>query len=169
VAIWQVIVEEHGSLVWRLANRLLGNVHDASDCYQTVFVEAFEASQRQSIENWAGFLTRLVTRRAIDLLRTRIRGRNRVVPGPVRQQALLAVDSPERIAQGRESIERLYEALTRLPADQAQVFCLRYFEQMSNQEIATLLTTNANRVGVLLQRARDFLREAIDPLPTRDS
>jgi DNA-directed RNA polymerase specialized sigma24 family protein len=40
---------------------------------------------------------------------------------------------------------------------------------MSNQEIAAVLTTNANRVGVLLQRARDFLREAIDALPTRDS
>ncbi len=170
VAIWQVIVEEHGSLVWRLANRLLGNVHDAADCYQTVFVEAFEASQRQSIENWPGFLTRLVTRRAIDLLRARNRGRNRVEVGPLRQQAQSpAADSPERIAQGRESIERLHEALTRLPADQVQVFCLRYFEQMSNQEIAALLTTNANRVGVLLQRARDFLREAIDALPTRDS
>ena len=169
VAIWQLIVEEHGSLV-RLANRLLGNVHDAADCYQTVFVEAFEASQRQSIENWPGFLTRLVTRRAIDLLRARNRGRNRVELGPLPQQAQSpAADSPERIAQGRESIERLHEALTRLPADQVQVFCLRYFEQMSNQEIAALLTTNANRVGVLLQRARDFLREAIDALPARDS
>ena len=31
MALWQVIVEEHGSLSWRLANRLLGNVHDAAD------------------------------------------------------------------------------------------------------------------------------------------
>jgi RNA polymerase sigma-70 factor (ECF subfamily) len=170
VAIWQVIVDEHGSLVWRLANRLLGNMHDAADCYQMVFVEAFEASQRRSIENWPGFLTCLVTRRATDLLRVRYRGRNLVEAGPVRQQLQSpAADSPPRIAQGRESIERLHEALTRLPADQAQVFCLRYFEQMSNKEIAALLTTNANRVGVLLHRARDFLREVIDGLPTRDS
>ena len=69
--------------------------------------------------------------------------------GSLRQQAQSpAADSPERIAQGRESVERLHEALTRLPADQVQVFCLRYFEQMSNQEIAAVLTTNANRVGV---------------------
>ena len=168
--VWQVIVDEHGSLVWRLANRLLGNVHDAADCYQTVFIEAFEASQRGFIENWPGFLTRLVTRRAIDLLRLRYRGQNLVEAGPVRQQAQSpATDSPPRIAQGRESIELLHEALTRLPADQAQVFCLRYFEQMSNQEIAALLTTNANRVGVLLHRARNFLREAIGGLPTQHS
>lgn len=169
MVIWQAIVDEHGPLVWRLANRLLGNEHDAADCYQTVFVEAFEASQRQTIKNWPGFLTRLSTRRAIDQLRVRHRGQNPDAR-PVRQQAQsLAADSPLRIAQGRELIERLHEALTRLPAEQAEVFCLRYFEQMSNQEIAAQLATNANRVGVLLHRARDLLREAIDGLPAGDS
>jgi RNA polymerase sigma-70 factor, ECF subfamily len=58
-------------------------------------------------------------------------------------------------------IGRLRQALMHLPADQAEVFCLRYFEQLSNQEIALQLTINANHVGVLLHRAREALRQSI--------
>jgi hypothetical protein len=32
VVTWETIVAEHGPLVWRLVNRLLGNEHDAADC-----------------------------------------------------------------------------------------------------------------------------------------
>lgn len=162
---WESIVTEHGPLVWRLVNRLLGNEHDPADCYQTVFVEAFEASQRRRIDNWAGFLTRVSTRRSIDLLRLRYRDRplsreavNQLAQAP-------AADSPHRVAEDRELIAQLQEALTRLPADQVEVFCLRYFEQMPNQDIAVQLATSANRVGVLLHRAREALREALKWLP----
>jgi hypothetical protein len=51
---WETILAEHGPLVWRLVNRVLGNEHDAADCHQTVFVEALEASQPRRIDNWPG-------------------------------------------------------------------------------------------------------------------
>jgi RNA polymerase sigma-70 factor, ECF subfamily len=167
VTLWQAVVDEHGSLVWRLACRLLGNEHDAADCYQTVFFEAFYVSQRKRIHNWPGFLTRLVTTRGIDLLRSRKRYLEADAQASLDKAATLAA-SPQDIAQGRELTRRLREALTQLPTEQAQVFCLRYFEQMSNQEIAVQLATNANHIGVLLHRAREALRERLDDITRAD-
>jgi RNA polymerase sigma-70 factor (ECF subfamily) len=161
VPTWQELVDQHGPLVWRLAFRLLGNEHDAADCYQTVFVQAHEASEREAIENWPGFLARLTTTRGIDLLRARFRHRHPEAETILREAQSSVADDPQQTAACRELIGRLREALTHLPADQAQVFCLRFFEQLSNREIATQLATNANHIGVLLHRAREALRSRI--------
>jgi RNA polymerase sigma-70 factor, ECF subfamily len=161
VATWQELVDQHGPLVWRLAYRLLGNEHDAADCYQTVFVQAYEASRREAIENWPGFLSRLTTTRSIDLLRVRVRQRHFEAETILREESSSAADDPQQTAVCHELIERLRGALMDVPADQAQVFCLRYFEQLSNQEIGVQLAINANHVGVLLHRAREALRKHI--------
>jgi RNA polymerase sigma-70 factor (ECF subfamily) len=167
VATWKAVVDQHGSLVWRLAYRLLGNEHDAADCYQTVFIEAFEASKRERIENWPGFLTRLVTRRGIDLLRSRYRYHVSDATEQLHKASTSAPADPQEIAQRRELISQLRAALTQLPTDQAQAFCLRYFEQMSTRDIAVEMATTANHIAVMLHRAREALRMKLeDTTPT---
>ena len=158
---WQVVVDQHGPLVWRLAHRLLGNEHDAADCYQTVFFEAFEASKREEIHNWPGFLTRVTTTRAIDLLRVRFRHCEPEAEAALREAPAPTTSGPQETAEWHELIGRFRAALAQLPTENAQVFCLRYFEQMSNQEIAVHLGTNANHIGVLLHRAREGLRKRL--------
>jgi RNA polymerase sigma-70 factor (ECF subfamily) len=167
VAIWKDLVDQHGPLVWRLSYRLLGNEHDAADCYQTVFVQVFEAWKQQAIHNWPGFLTRLTTTRAIDLLRSRYRHGQSDAQTALGEAQSSVADDPQRMAQYRELIERLREALSQVPLEQAQAFCLRYFEQMSNQEIAGQMATNANHIAVLLHRAREALRKRFDESRTR--
>jgi RNA polymerase sigma-70 factor (ECF subfamily) len=169
VPTWQELVDQHGPLVWRLAYRLLGNEHDAADCYQTVFIQAYEGSQREAIENWPGFLARLTTTRAIDLLRVRFRRCHPDAETMLWEAQSSAADDPQQMAAFHELIGRLREALTHLPADQAQVFCLRFFEQLSNQEIAAQLATNANHIGVLLHRAREALRTRIGETDPRSN
>ena len=160
MASWQQIVDQHGPLVWRLAFRLLGSDSDAADCYQTVFLQAFEASRRAEVANWAGFLSRLTTTRAIDMLRARTR--QRIESGDVEQLPQPAEGDPSQLAEHRELVAQLRHALTLIPAEQAEVFALRHFEQLSNQQIAAQLETSANRVGVLLHRARESLQLCID-------
>jgi DNA-directed RNA polymerase specialized sigma24 family protein len=46
-------------------------------------------------------------------------------------------NSPQEEAIGHELEKRLRHALTLLPDREAQVFCLRYFEAMQYEEIAT--------------------------------
>ena len=50
-------------------------------------------------------------------------------------------------------------AISLLPPQEAQVFCLRYLNDMSYRQIAKQLDIKTNAAGVLLHRARIKLRE----------
>jgi len=70
---WKRIVTEYGPVVWRTAYRLVGNPEDAADCTQETFMAALGMSRRREVRCWPGLLHRIVTSRAIDCLRGRLR------------------------------------------------------------------------------------------------
>jgi RNA polymerase sigma-70 factor (ECF subfamily) len=159
---WQLIVKKYGPAVWLTAYRLLGNDADTADCFQETFTSALQLSRRQRIRSFSALLTRLATTRAIDLLRRRLRqskihaepadsadvpGKN---PGPLQQ------------VQTKELADRLRNALIQLPPQEAQVFCLRYFNDMSYRQIAGELGIKTNTAGVLLHRSRAKLNALLD-------
>ena len=65
-------------------------------------------------------------------------------------------------AQTQELNAQLRWALTQLPQDQAQVFTLRFMEDLSYREIARQMGIKTSTVGVLLHRARARLKELLE-------
>jgi len=63
-------------------------------------------------------------------------------------------DGPEETVLERELAERLRQAVARLPGREAEVFCLRYFEDLSYQQIAEALDINPGAVATALHKAR---------------
>jgi RNA polymerase sigma-70 factor, ECF subfamily len=159
---WQIIIEKHGPAVWQTAYRLLGNDADAADCFQETFVSALKFSQRQSIRNFSALLIRLATTRAIDQLRQRFQRSN----GNVTKAEWITVASknpgPVQMAQNKELIDSLRKSLAQLPLIEAQVFCMRYLNDMKYHQIAKELDIKTNAVGVMLHRARAKLRESFE-------
>jgi len=155
---WQVIIKKHGPLVWKTTYRLLANHTDAADCFQETFVSALEVSRRQPVRNFPALLARLATARAID----RLRQRSHQPLSNTEDASWIAVPSanpgPVQQAQQDELAARLRKALGQLPPQEAQVFCLRYLNDMSYRQIAKQLGIKTNAAGVLLHRARAKLR-----------
>ncbi len=162
---WQIIIEKHGPAVWQTAYRLLGNSDDAADCFQETFVSALEISQRQRIRSFSALLTRLATTRAIDQMRQRFRhSRCRAVSAD--WDAVPSTNpGPAQMAQQQELAARLRESLTQLPPQEAEVFCMRYLNDMSYRQIAKALGIKINAAGVLLHRARAKLRQSFELSP----
>ena len=159
---WQIIIEKHGPAVWQTAYRLLGNRTDAADCFQETFVCALELSRRQRIRNFSALLTRLATTRAIDRLRQRFR-QPHCSDAPADWAAVPSTNpGPVKLAQQQELAARLRESLTQLPPQEAQVFCMRYLNDMSYRQIAKALGIKINAAGVLLHRARAKLRQSFE-------
>jgi len=159
---WQVIIKEHGPVVWQTAYRLLGNHADAADCFQETFVSALEFCRRQRVRNFPALLTRLATARAIDQLRRRFR-RSRPETNSANWVALQSTNpSPAESMQQKELTDGLRKSLSKLPPQEAQAFCLRYLNDMSYREIANELDIKTNAAGVLLHRARAKLRESFE-------
>lgn len=163
---WRAILAEHGPTVWRIVFRILNHHADALDCYQETFLAAYGAAGRQTIGNWASFLSTLATRRAIDRLRQRIRARRRFCSIDSITEPVSEADSPIELAHAAERLDCVRAALTDLPEKQAQVFWLSCIEGLSNQEISEQMQISAGEIRVLLHRARTRLRQVLaNPLP----
>jgi RNA polymerase sigma-70 factor (ECF subfamily) len=162
---WQLIIEKHGPAVWQTAYRLLGDNDDAADCFQETFVCALEISQRQRIRSFSALLTRLATTRAVDQLRRRFR-RSHCNAVSADWDAVPSTNpGPAQMAQQQELAARLRESLTQLPPQEAEVFCMRYLNDMSYRQIAKALGIKINAAGVLLHRARAKLRQSFELSP----
>lgn len=159
---WQTIIKKHGPAVWQIAYKLLGNSADAADCFQETFVCALEFSRRERIRNFSALLIRLATTRAIDQLRQRFHRSDHNVASADWVAVPSKNPGPVQMAQRQELIDRLRESLTQLPPAEAQVFCMRYLNDMSYRQIAKELRIKTNAAGVLLHRARTKLRKCFE-------
>jgi RNA polymerase sigma-70 factor (ECF subfamily) len=158
---WDQILAEHADAVWRAGYRLLGNAADADEAMQDAFVEAVRFRGREEVRDWGPFLRRLATVRALDCLRRRMAQRARVSEGIELASLPSAGEAPDARQQRLELSDGLRRALLRLPADQAQIFCLRHVEEMSYEDIADQMQVSVNSVGAILHRARERLRELL--------
>lgn len=159
---WLQITQEHGPLVWGAIFRILRSHSESLDCYQDVMLEAFERSNGEAINNWAGYLRWLAVRRGLDRLRARkrslvINGCEEINEAPARPNETGAFDLTELK-------NRLRLELMKLPTSQAEAFWLRFVEQMSYAEIAEQMNVEANTVGVLIHRAKPRVRKAMSDL-----
>jgi RNA polymerase sigma-70 factor (ECF subfamily) len=148
---WDGIVERHAKRVFRVAYRILGVAEDAEDVSQDVFAEAFRLHQSGPVQSWTGLLVRLATLRSIDRLR-----RDRVV-AEVRESDHVTTIEPFDVAAAGELAQWLRQSLARLPDQQAAVFVMHYFEQLSHEDVAATLGISSQAVATALYKARQRL------------
>jgi len=148
-------------MVWQTVCRLLGRADDAQDCLQDVFLAALDLSRRERVRNWEALLRHLATRQALDRLRARIRREQRQTNSAVLDGLPDRRPDPVQNAEAHELAARLRDALGQLPPREAEVFALRFVEDMSYREIGATLGLKVNAVGVLLHQAREQLRAVL--------
>lgn len=158
------LADRHGRMVFGVAWRVLGCVEDAEDVLQNVFLKVLKAGPfDDSIHEWGAYLRVMATRMAIDALRRRRHG---VHLDPEMLDEMPGDDeaTPREEAERNQRLEMLRKGLAALPAQDAELFTLRHFEEMSYEAIAERYGIPVNRVGVRLHRVRKRLIEAMAPL-----
>lgn len=144
-------------MAFAAAWRVLGHAGDAEDAVQEALLSAFDLHRSQDVANWGAMLRRLATCRALDLLRKRRRTE------PLKPNAAAPPNSePPLIAVASELSQRLRKALLQLTAREAEVFSLRYFSELTNEEIADELNLTTGAVGVALHKARERLAKLLE-------
>ncbi len=149
-------MRRHGATVFGVAWHILGHAVDAEDIVQEVFIEAQQLTSRQTVTKWGAFLRRLATFRSLDRLR-----RRKSLSAFDDSLVASAENDPEAIAIGNELEALLRESITKLPKQQAAVFCLRYFEDLSYEQIAHSLKISAAAVATALHKARNQLKSLL--------
>jgi RNA polymerase sigma-70 factor (ECF subfamily) len=160
------MIRQYGPMVWRTVFRVVGGgaqwkgpAAEVEDCFQEVFLAALEIGRRETVHNWEGLLRRIGTARALDVLRRRVRERGRSDREADLEGIIGVVPPPDAAMEREELAGQLRRALVRLPADQAEMFCLRHVEGMSFEDIGGQFGITANAAGVVVHRAKVRLRE----------
>jgi len=148
---WDRIVEGHAARVFRVALRILKSVHDAEDVCQDVFTEAYRLFREGPVRSWTALLVRLATLRSIDRLR---RHRPSV---ELREHDWVSAVEPFEEAEAAELGQWLRKTLAQLPDQQATVFVMHYFEQLSREQISKALGVSPQAVSTVLYKARQRL------------
>lgn len=149
--------------VFGVALRMLGDRDAAGDVTGRVFLKAYRSFHRyeagRPLRNW---LLTIAVREAITEGR-RI-GRERAHRDPDAETLTIAgpaVDEPEARAVEREERARIRAAVAALPELYRVPIVLRYFNDLSLEEIAGITGRPASTVGVQLLRGRAMLRERL--------
>jgi RNA polymerase sigma factor (sigma-70 family) len=176
---FEVLVERYKDAVQNLAYRMLGNPTEAEDVTQEVFVRAYtQLVTYKPAHKFSTWLLSIASHLAIDQLR-----RRRFLALPLEDVPFLEWMAdlgigPEQSALQGEQQDEIQAYLQRLPSKYRAVIVLRYWYDLSYEEISTALNLTPALVKARLHRARELLaryikdnkqseEEQIDALPRR--
>jgi RNA polymerase sigma-70 factor (ECF subfamily) len=144
-----------------LAARILGNMDDAEDAAQEVFLRAFKYlhrfDRRRPFEPW---LLRMTVNVCRDIARKRPVALERV---PQEEEVSSSPD-PQSLLTYEEQKQMVRNALQRLPAKERMAVVLRDLEGFSTAEVAEMLGSSAATVRAQLSSARIKIKKFISRL-----
>jgi RNA polymerase sigma-70 factor (ECF subfamily) len=153
---------EHHRRVLKAAYRITGSMADAEDIAQAVFLRVSSAGTPMT--NAGSYLYRAAINGALDLLRRRKTAATEPLEGAAYVTSTGPGSSPEAEAASRELGSLLRIAIGELPPRSAEMFTLRYLEDLGNREIAALMGTSQAVVAVTLHHARSRLKKRLTQL-----
>jgi RNA polymerase sigma-70 factor (ECF subfamily) len=160
----ETIYRQEAKTVLQTAYRVTGNVDDAEDVLQTVFTRLANRDGPPDFSTGSrAYLRRAATNAALDIVQSRYVRDGvslEVTGGDVQHDSAPTAD---RRHHGRQLQRELRRALTKISRRGAEIFVLRYFEELDNTEIAQQLGTSTNTVAVTLHRVRARLKEEMAP------
>jgi RNA polymerase sigma-70 factor (ECF subfamily) len=161
------IVREHQARIYRILWCELRDDEAAANLTQDCFLKAYrgraEFRGEASVSTW---LVRIAVNLARDYQRNRRQSFwRRLRSGNVREAEMAAeeaVDSApraDRTVLAREQLQRTMEAVKTLSPQQQTAFSLRFFEELSIEEIARAMSVETGTVKSHLSRAVNALRQ----------
>jgi RNA polymerase sigma-70 factor (ECF subfamily) len=168
VEAFRPLVQRYQRLAFSVALRMLGSRADAEDIAQQAFVDAFNALERFNGEGrrhaFSTWLLRIAVNRSKDVLKSKRRTEEPLERDVRGGEAAFAYDpsTPEANAFSDESRVQLERALLRLPTKYREVLVLKDAEELSYDEIRSVLQLPVTTLKIRVVRARAMLREIIE-------
>ncbi|MBU2651064.1 MAG: RNA polymerase sigma factor [Bacteroidetes bacterium] len=147
------LVDKYQEKVVRTAYRYTGNMEDAEDLSQEIFLEILRSAERfrdeSSISTW---IYRITVNYSLNAVK-RKNGFLKFFSGSRLQET----DEPNDIRDflgEEENVKLIYSSISALPARQKTAFILHRFEDLSYKEISEVMKVSLSSVESLIHRAR---------------
>ena len=149
-----IIVDRYSGRFARFATRMLGSREDAEEALQDSFLRAYRAlGAYRDRERFASWFYRILVNRCRSRLAQR--RRQRAVAEPIADH-----DGPTGV-EGGAAREQADWILSRLPADQRELFLLRYVEDLSYEDMAAITGVGVSALKMRVKRGLEQLRQLL--------
>lgn len=163
------LVEQYKNKIFHLAYRMLGNRQEAEDVVQDTFLRVYEhlASYDRS-RKFSTWLYRIATNQCIDRLRRRRSvyslDADLAEGEGMDGYSVLRTDEPgpEESLMLTERQRMVFEAVASLPDKYKAAVALRYYQDLSMQEISDILQIPVSTVKTRIHRGREYLRRRLE-------
>lgn len=155
------LVDAYQRPVFNLCYRMLGDAAEAEDAAQETFLRAYtRLTSYDSQRKFSSWILAIASHHCIDCMRRR-------------RFTLVSLDDmppwswlpdpnpqPEEIAEDKQEAESVQALMNELPAEYRAAVILRYWQQLSYQEIAGIQGTTVSAIKSRLFRARQMMAAA---------
>jgi RNA polymerase sigma-70 factor (ECF subfamily) len=155
---FSALVDAYKGPVFRLAFRMTGSIQDADDLTQEAFLRAFQSLGRfQAGERIFPWLYTI----SLNVIRNHLRKANALQEEADRNGMPDATDprgDPAEAAIGRERGRRLQGYLLRLPVPVREALVLRFYQDMSFEDIASVTGDTLSSAKMKVYRGLEKIR-----------
>ena len=163
------LMDRYKNPVYHMILKMVRNVDDAEDLTIEAFAKAFRNLDKFKKDyTFSTWLFRIATNNAIDFIRkkrletTSLESSYQDDDGEdVRMEVRDKNLNPQEKAIKAQKIELIQMFVTRLPAKYQRLVKLRYFEELSYEEIAQELESPLGTIKAQLHRARELLYDLV--------
>ena len=156
------LIEAYQRPVYNLAYRMLNNSGEAEEAAQEAFIRAYTRLHTYNPDHkFSTWMLSITSNYCIDLIRKR-RALLLSIDEPLPPHPALMSDGqkgPEAQMEMSEQQDMVQSLLQELPEDYRQTVVLRYWHEMSYEEIAEMMDTTVSAIKSRLFRARRLLAE----------
>lgn len=148
------LLARYSDMVYRLAYARTGNVHDAQDVTQEVFLKYIKADKKfHDEEHRKAWLLTVAANTGNSLMKS----------AWFKHRANFEeAESEEYYTPGEPEGNEVTEAVRELPENYRTAVHLFYYEELSIKEISSILKTSETNVKSRLFRAREMLRKKLE-------
>jgi len=156
------LYHKHFAKAYHSAYMVTGNVQLAEDATQEAFLKAFtNLHTLKEIAKFGSWISVIVTNCAIDILR-----KNKKIILTDNENDYLNSDlenSPQDSWEQQETCQEVRSALQMLDPEDREILVLKYFNELSIQEIAELTSLPTGTIKSRLFRTREKFRLLLQP------
>ncbi len=157
------LMRRYQKRVYWVARRIVGSHDDADDVAQETFVRAYLAlGDFRGDSSFFTWLYRIAVNLSLNVVRKQ-QIMNYLHESPIISSLLPARENPHKDLEAKELASRLQAAVAQLPEKQRAVFVMRYFDEMSYEEISQVLKTSVGGLKAnyfhALKKVQEFLKD----------
>ncbi len=165
---FQQIYDEYKNSVFNLALQYVGNIQDAEEITQDVFVKIYEKlNQFRNDSNIKTWIYRITVNHSIDFLRAKKRQKRTFWSIFSLNDENTTFEIPHFNHPGiemehKEELEFVFKCLNQLPENQKTVIILLKIEELSQKEVAEIMKISVKAVESLFQRGKKNLEKLLN-------